>query len=118
MYHFRILKISGKYERGTVSKESCAGYPELTSCCVHILPVFADRYASFWGLSLITEVTNNQPVFNKNITAQTVAICRPDFRRDIRPSPCAKQCSGRILCQLVILKRRTQLTNALPNVFV
>jgi hypothetical protein len=79
MYHPRILKISGNYERVTVSKESCAGYTELISCCVHILPVFADRHASFWGSSLITEVTNNQPVLNKNITTQTVAICRPDF---------------------------------------
>jgi hypothetical protein len=29
--------------------------------------------------SLIAEVTNNQPVLDKDITAQTVAICRPDF---------------------------------------
>jgi hypothetical protein len=29
--------------------------------------------------SLVTEVTDNKPVFDKYFTAHTIAICRPDF---------------------------------------
>jgi hypothetical protein len=69
-------------------------------------------------LSLIAEVTDNQSMPDKYITSEAIAICRPDFHRNIRPSPCTEECIGGIVCQLIIPERRTQLTNAFPGVFV
>jgi len=63
-------------------------------------------------------MTDNQPVPDKYFTSQAIAICCPDLRGNSWFTSCTVKCIGGIVCQLVILKRRTQLANALPGVFV
>jgi len=78
-----MLKISGNYEWAKVSKESCAGHPELISCCINVFSAFVDRHASSLVSSLVTEMTDNKPVLDKYFTSHAIAICCPDFCRNI-----------------------------------
>ena len=78
------------------------------------------RGGTLWGVtisSLKTKVIDNQPVLDKEITPQTIAIGRFYLWRNLWSSPGAEKCSGRIVCQLVIFECRTQFTNTLSQVF-
>jgi hypothetical protein len=64
-------------------------------------------------ISLRTQVTDNQPVLNKELTPKAIAVDCFYLRGDLGSTPGAEECPGEIVCQCVILKGRAMFTDTL-----
>lgn len=113
-------------DHGPQKQQWCAIPLQFCPICKMILPDWSPASPSSWFTkaekqgprsSLNAEVTDNKPVFDKNITPQTIAIRRFYFWGNLWSSACAEECIGRIVCKLVIPECWTMFTNALPQVF-